>query len=619
MASIEVRVHGIGDHQPLSALGSALRVHDLELAGTIAGHEARPLPEHRLWLLNWSRTSRRRARFLWYLALPFTLVNVAGEMCPPHPQRRDRFRAVTTAAGLVLSLTAVTWLLVIVETLIKRAPHVPRLLDPLQLTERMPLDETSTRLVFAAVAALIAAGLIIRARYQGRAPDRSPIYTARGRRLAQLHAAVLAGYVVLVGVWRPAAHTGWSWLPDSCTPTIPGDRCGSPPYLDLPTLMVVASTALLLVFATIAWWLAEGPDSAAVRGIGAGAGAAFALGASLVIVHAVGSLLRLGLDYLFDYFARYPAFDRTDVLGYNERVVLVFDDEFTPVYTLDTVATYAVLAALCVALAILLTAVLRSRPSGTDRRALAVMVHNVVLDLPGTLRIALPAGMLTWAVGSGLIYLFVFHESRHTGGYAYAGLVTATHAMAVAMILFVLTGSRSTTVRTAFGSVADILGFWPVCTHPLAGRSYRDDVIAGIHDAVRTAGPAKVVLVGHSQGSVLCAWLVRRHPDTNVRLVTCGSPLASLYGTFFPATFNTAFFAHVAQSVPWTNYWRDTDPIATSLPTASAVDAGELPADEAVTPIANVRLPDDDASALKMHSDYWVEPNIATKVTGLLA
>lgn len=52
-----------------------------------------------------------------------------------------------------------------------------------------------------------------------------------------------------------------------------------------------------------------------------------------------------------------------------------------------------------------------------------------------------------------------------------------------------------------------------------------------------------------------------------LHLVTCGSPLSSLYGTFFPATFDGAFFARAVGGVAsWRNYWRETDPIATCLP-----------------------------------------------------
>src|SRR4051794_39843979 len=77
--AVEVRVHGIGDHDDWSELGSPTLVSD----GSPRGADiALPptLPAHPLLLVNWSRTSRRRAGWLWYLALPYTLVNAAGYM-----------------------------------------------------------------------------------------------------------------------------------------------------------------------------------------------------------------------------------------------------------------------------------------------------------------------------------------------------------------------------------------------------------------------------------------------------------------------------------------------------------------------------------------------------------
>lgn len=51
----------------------------------------------------------------------------------------------------------------------------------------------------------------------------------------------------------------------------------------------------------------------------------------------------------------------------------------------------------------------------------------------------------------------------------------------------------------------DILGFWPVRLHPLAGRSYREQVAREFADLVDQNAANVVVLVGHSQGSVLVA------------------------------------------------------------------------------------------------------------------
>lgn len=81
----------------------------------------------------------------------------------------------------------------------------------------------------------------------------------------------------------------------------------------------------------------------------------------------------------------------------------------------------------------------------------------------------------------------------------------------------------------------------------------------------------------------------------SIHLVTCGSPLASLYGSYFPLDFNAKFFAEARGNVDgWTNYWRDTDPIATALP-AQDEDLDETTPDrftqgDAPSDIVNIKL-----------------------------
>lgn len=163
-------------------------------------------------------------------------------------------------------------------------------------------------------------------------------------------------------------------------------------------------------------------------------------------------------------------------------------------------------------------------------------------------------------------------------------------------------------VRSALGTMADVAGFWPVVWHPLAGISYRGDVVAGIRSTLDREASAAVALVGHSQGSVLCAWLAYcRGPAARpmVHLVTCGSPLRSLYATFFPAHFGDAFFETVRRNVgSWSNFWRHTDPIATELP--------------GLDPRGNVELADATDGPLHGHGDYWIEPRLTRHITDQL-
>ena len=103
-------------------------------------------------------------------------------------------------------------------------------------------------------------------------------------------------------------------------------------------------------------------------------------------------------------------------------------------------------------------------------------------------------------------------------------------------------------IKSIFEMVADIAGFWSPRSVPLAGASYRAILLEGIDSAIEQADKDPVTLVGHSQGSVVCAWCMfsLRGPQPRITLFTCGSPLWSLYAAFFPTYFGRALFQRVA-------------------------------------------------------------------------
>jgi hypothetical protein len=181
-------------------------------------------------------------------------------------------------------------------------------------------------------------------------------------------------------------------------------------------------------------------------------------------------------------------------------------------------------------------------------------------------------------------------------------------------------------LRRIFGSVADIAGFWAPDLHPLAGASYRRALLSGIrqaiNDLVMDYPNDPIALVGHSQGSVVCAWFVRgghwteqptegqtdrralrenmhglaNNPRSDrIALYTCGSPLSTLYQTFFPRYFDEAFFNKTwrmtYKSSWWRNYWRKTDPIASEVPTRRVTDNVDV-----------TERPDEPTLG---HSEYW--------------
>lgn len=127
---------------------------------------------------------------------------------------------------------------------------------------------------------------------------------------------------------------------------------------------------------------------------------------------------------------------------------------------------------------------------------------------------------------------------------------------------------RDRPTRNAVGALWDIGTFWPRVAHPLAPPSYAERAVPQL--AARVAHMAdegtKVVLSGHSQGSVLAAATVWQLPTDcrrRVSLITHGSPLDRLYARYFPAYFGPEPFADLRHRVhEWCNLWRTSDAIA---------------------------------------------------------
>jgi hypothetical protein len=193
-------------------------------------------------------------------------------------------------------------------------------------------------------------------------------------------------------------------------------------------------------------------------------------------------------------------------------------------------------------------------------------------------------------------------------------LITLKITGLLLLVVIVVRRPEQTVARTkrVLESFADLAGFWAPDLHPLAGTSYRLAVLRGLRRGVRdmrTDVPDKpIALVGHSQGAVICAWFIRgghwrERPSENysdehalatgmhdtldeqsdrIALFTCGSPLGSLYRTFFPRYFDEHFVRAAARNSygnVWHNYWRKTDPFGARLSRGAegtAVDGSQV-------------------------------------------
>lgn len=121
--SVELRVHGMGAKRPLDSIGSGPIVAWRHPRGP---DTVQPplLPDHQLRLLNWSRTSRRLASgAFWFAALPYSLINVAGQTADAKTRVAKDAATVTLVGvvhivGLVVTLSGLFWSLFIAKTVL---------------------------------------------------------------------------------------------------------------------------------------------------------------------------------------------------------------------------------------------------------------------------------------------------------------------------------------------------------------------------------------------------------------------------------------------------------------------------------------------------------------------
>lgn len=143
-------------------------------------------------------------------------------------------------------------------------------------------------------------------------------------------------------------------------------------------------------------------------------------------------------------------------------------------------------------------------------------------------------------------------------------------AFALGLIALVWRSARNPELRRTVGILWDIGSFWPRAAHPLAPPCYGERAVPDLVERVEelTAQPAdRVVISGHSQGSVLAAATVLQLPPDvadRVSLVTIGSPLRRLYARYFPAYFDAGALGSLPERTGgrYRNLYRDTDPIA---------------------------------------------------------
>jgi hypothetical protein len=200
---------------------------------------------------------------------------------------------------------------------------------------------------------------------------------------------------------------------------------------------------------------------------------------------------------------------------------------------------------------------------------------------------------------------------------------------AVGLLLLGRDVYRRPSLRRMVGVLWDVGTFWPRAIHPFAPPCYTERVIPDLIHRVADLTPGerdRVVLSGHSQGSVLAIALVLQLDAPScrrVRLLTYGCPISRLYGRFFPAYFNATALRRVEQAltepagVAWCNLYRFSDPIGGPALVRQAlrqlVENGERPLnhheiDHHLWDPALGAANGDAPPIIYSHSDYFTGP-----------
>jgi len=178
-------------------------------------------------------------------------------------------------------------------------------------------------------------------------------------------------------------------------------------------------------------------------------------------------------------------------------------------------------------------------------------------------------------------------------------------------------------VRTAALMLRDFLTFWPRRFSPFAVPPYPERAVPKLQGRIlfqmRDGEDQRPLVLGvEGQGSVVAFAALSSMPAERLKrvaLVTCGSPISTLYGALFPAYFGPDQVELLRDKlatpadglVGWRNFYRQTDPIGgpVFLKTTTPEADTEL-ADVSFGPDVDVR----DTARIAGHSNYMQEPAV---------
>ncbi|WP_406732922.1 hypothetical protein [Streptomyces sp. NBC_01794] len=271
------------------------------------------------------------------------------------------------------------------------------------------------------------------------------------------------------------------------------------------------------------------------------------------------------------------------------------------------------------------------RIAGTRARAALTDVAPWIVGIVSGATLVLGAGAVAGAWASGEVPGEAFGDSHDfVASAAETAQGIGSWLIGLGFILFVTWGRRAyrdASARRTIGILWDVGTFWPRAAHPFAPPCYAERAVPDLTWRMctwtaETAG-RRLVISGHSQGSVLAAaavWQLPAATRRRVALLTYGSPLERLYGRWFPGYFGPVALSELRSEVHcWRNLWRRTDPIGGPVLIPAEGDHPEVDRDALKDPVVYGRsgrhpLPE----PILGHSDYQADPAFATERRELL-
>lgn len=160
---------------------------------------------------------------------------------------------------------------------------------------------------------------------------------------------------------------------------------------------------------------------------------------------------------------------------------------------------------------------------------------------------------LDWLVTVGIVAFMACAFSVITGQYLqrsaedldrFVGFASWLLVGIAFLVIWLVRGAQKDTgLRRAIGTLWEITGFFPRRFHPLAPPSYGERSVPELRNRLLalTEGPRRVLLLAHSQGTLLCSAVLEsllgdgtRSRLRKIRYVTYGCMLQRSYGRSFP-------------------------------------------------------------------------------------